>query len=49
MQVRGVMIPALDPNPGLDFQLFVDSGSSKKRNSNNYKGVTISAINPYTE
>ena len=29
MQVRGVMIPALDPNPGLDFQLFVDSGSSK--------------------
>ena len=34
--MRGVMIPALDPDPESDFQLFVDSGcgSSKKKNPN---------------
>ena len=39
---RGVMIPALDPDPESNFQLLNNSGSqfafSKKRNLNTYTG-----------
>ena len=43
MDIRGVMIPALDPDPKSDFQIFGDSGSesSKKQNHNTSTGVMI--------
>ena len=50
---RGVMIPALDPEPELDFQLFGDSGSrfrsSKQQNCNTYRDVRIRGLEPESD
>ena len=50
---RGVMIPALDQEPELDFQLFGDSGSrfrsSKQQNCNTYRDVRIWGLEPNPE
>ena len=47
------MIPALDPDPGSDFQIFGNSGSgfgpSKKQNRNTYKGFLILALDADSE
>ena len=44
VRTRGVMIPALDPDPESDFQFFYDSrsGSSKQWNHNTSHGQTSS-------
>ena len=47
------MIPAHDPDPELDFQLFDDSGSGfgyrTMRNCNTYRGVMTLALDPDPE
>ena len=51
MQLRGVVIPSLDLNPGMHFQFFDDprSGLSKKQIRNNCRGVIILALDPDLE
>ena len=50
---RGDVIPVLDLDPELEFQLFGDSGSrfgsSKKWNRNTFRGVLILGLDPDTE
>ena len=47
------MIPALDPDGELDFQIFGTSvsrfGSSKRQNPNRFRGVMILVLNPDQE